>query len=59
VLPLDCDNSAELDMNIIYNTTFRRGRWGDTIDYTQLPARFETYHPHDQEVIRAKMAGLS
>jgi hypothetical protein len=58
-IPLAGDEFIEFDFGVAYHHTFERGRWGTYVDYEQLPARFETYSPADQERIKTKMAALA
>lgn len=55
-IPLADKESLDFDFGAVYRYTYRRGRWGDQVDYTQLPARFETYSPADQAHIQRRMA---
>lgn len=57
-VPLDDDNSIPFNFDEVYQYTFERGRWGEEVDYEQLPARFESYSRADQARIRARMAAI-
>lgn len=57
-IPLADEEVLDFDFGAVYHHTFVMRRWGVYIDYEQLPLRFETYSPADQERIRAKMAVL-
>ncbi len=57
-VPLAGDESILLDLNAVYQHTFRAGRWGDLLDYQTGPERAETYRPQDREYIRLVMARL-
>lgn len=54
-IPLADDDFLEFDFDSVYQDTFSIGRWGNNIDYTQLPRKFETYSQADQERIKAVM----
>lgn len=58
-IPLVGAESIVFDFNAVYHHTFLTGRWGNiAVDYAQEPARLDTYHPTDQESIRAVMQRL-
>ncbi len=50
-VPLMENEMMPFDFGAVYNSTFQRGRWGETLDYTRPPVRFETYSPDDQQRI--------
>jgi len=54
-LPLLGEEILPFDMSVAYSETFRRGRWGGSLDYSQPPIRFETYSADDQARISAVM----
>jgi hypothetical protein len=58
-LPLADEDVVLVDMDAIYQHTFRTGRWGDLLDYSAEPERMETYGAADQAAIRAVMAKLT
>jgi hypothetical protein len=60
-IPLAGEDSITLNLGTVYNLTFARNRYYGLVatDYAQLPARFETYTPADQERIRARMAAVA
>jgi hypothetical protein len=51
-LPLADSESLDFDLNVVYQRTFRAGRWNDLLDYRVEPERFDTYSPADQQYIR-------
>jgi hypothetical protein len=53
LLPLDGDNNFLFNFNPVYQQTFELGRWGQLINMSELPARFETYRADDQNEIRS------
>jgi hypothetical protein len=57
-IPLADSESLEFDFGAVYHYTFQRGRWGQMVNYAELPVRFETYSPADQARIQAQMAAL-
>jgi hypothetical protein len=57
-IPLSGQEFIDFDFGAVYHHTFMRGRWGNIVDYEQLPLRFETYSPIDQQRIQAKMAAI-
>jgi hypothetical protein len=57
-IPLAGEETLDFDFGAVYHHTFARGRWGVYLDYDQLPLRFESYSPADQERITAKAAQL-
>lgn len=57
-LPLAGEEMLLFDLNAVYQRTFKEGRWNDLLDYSQLPARFETYHADDQARIREVMKSV-
>jgi Protein of unknown function (DUF4058) len=62
VIPLAGDDKLEFEFGAVYHFTYRAMRWGihhDLVDYTQLPARFHTYSPADQERIHGRMAAIA
>ncbi|MBC7871919.1 MAG: DUF4058 family protein [Chitinophagaceae bacterium] len=58
LLPLAAEESLIFDLNPVYQKTFVEGRWGDMLDYTDEPERFDTYSAEDQAKIRAVMATI-
>lgn len=44
------------DMDKVYQETFEEGRFGDDVDYRQVPFRLNAYSPSDQQKIREVMA---
>lgn len=50
---------VQLDYDAVYQETFRRGRWGQEVDYAAMPLDFETYAPVDQAAIQARMAAIA
>lgn len=59
-LPLADDEVITVDVGQIYERTFSSRRlFQMVVDYTQLPANFESYSTHDQQRIRAKMAEIN
>lgn len=56
-IPLEGEDAFDLDFGAIYDQTFASmSAYSIRVDYTQLPERFETYNPADQEHIRQVMA---
>jgi hypothetical protein len=58
-IPLLGEQRLAFDFGVVYKHTYRFGPWGTFIDYTQLPARFETYSPADQARIQNRMAVIA
>jgi hypothetical protein len=56
-IPLAGEDAITVDFGEVYNITFSRNRYYGTrlVDYEQLPVRFETYSPDDQQRIREQM----
>lgn len=54
-IPLAGSETLTFDFGAVYHHTFERGRRGMLVDYTMLPARFETYSAEDQARIQAVM----
>jgi len=54
-IPLAGSETLAFDFGAVYQHTFERGRRGMLVDYTVLPARFETYSGEDQARVRAVM----
>jgi hypothetical protein len=56
-VPLAGPDTITVDFGAVYNTTFTRNRYYGTrvVDYEQLPVRFETYTPADQQRIKDRM----
>jgi hypothetical protein len=59
LMPLANADAVTFDLNTIYHEWFRRGRWGDFVDYTQPPERFDTYSAEDQARILSIMAQIN
>lgn len=58
-VPLADDDVIAVDFDAIYNHTFESRRvFRMVVDYTQEPARFNTYSQEDQRRIRAKMTEI-
>ena len=55
-IPLADDETLIFDLNTVYQHSFQAGRWGNLLDYTAEPERFNTYSPADQQVISTLMA---
>ncbi len=55
-IPLSGDDTLQFDFGAIYQHTFSVGRWGESLNYSAPPPRFETYHPADRVRIEAVMA---
>jgi hypothetical protein len=58
-VPLANDEQIVFDLTPVYQHTFRAGRWGNLLDYTTTPERFETYHVNDQQRIRDIMTKVA
>jgi hypothetical protein len=58
-IPLAATDTLEVNLGVVYTSTYQRGRWGTMIDYAQLPERLETYSAVDQERIRRRMADIA
>ena len=60
-IPLAGTDTIIVNFNEVYNITFSRNRYYGTriVDYEQLPLRFETYTPADQERIKARMQAVA
>jgi len=58
-IPLLKGENLVFNLGNAYAHTFRGGRWDEYVDYSQLPLRFETYHPRDQAIIQVKMAAIA
>jgi len=54
-IPLADEDSIIFDFEAVYQHTFRIGRWGIHIDYSELPRNFESYSEKDQAMIRRIM----
>jgi len=54
-IPLAGEDSIIFDFEAVYQHTFRIGRWGIHIDYSELPRNFESYSEKDQATIRQIM----
>ncbi len=54
-VPLANDERLVFDLTPVYQHTFLAGRWGNLLNYTTAPERFDIYSPTDQERIRALM----
>ncbi len=59
LLPLAEDDALIFDLTPVYQHTFENGRWANLVDYSVLPARFETYSLADQTRIHQKMASIA
>jgi hypothetical protein len=57
-IPLAEPQTIKVDFASVYNQTFESFQFGYNIDYEQLPDRFETYSPADQERIRQRMKAI-
>lgn len=58
-VPLSGSDTVTLDSGMVYRQTFERfGIYGYQVDYETLPPRIETYHPEDQQRIRARMQAV-
>lgn len=58
-IPLAGADKIVFDLGAVYQRLFAESRLCmDAVDYEQLPARFETHTPADQERIRARMAAV-
>lgn len=51
LLPLDGDNNFLFNFDPVYQQSFELGRWGQIINMSEEPARFETYRADDHQVI--------
>src|SRR5690606_10252748 len=59
-IPLADADVIVFDFGAVYNQFYANTRFfGETVDYEQLPVRFETYSPDDQQRIRAQMQAVS
>jgi hypothetical protein len=59
-IPLAGADQIAFDFGQVYHRLFAESRLCmEAMDYAQLPARFETYAPADQERIRARMAAVA
>jgi len=58
-IPLLDSDTTMLNLNSVYNHTFRTGRWGIHADYSVLPERFHTFSLADQERIRRRMVTIA
>ena len=60
-IPLAEDDTITVDFGKVYDTTFASNRYYGTrlVDYEQLPSRFETYTPTDQQRIQERMKALA
>lgn len=58
-LPLTNDEKMVFDLNSAYQQTFQAGRWGELLDYSIEPERFQTYSVSDQDFIRQIMTASS
>lgn len=54
-LPLEGEDWVTLPLTEAYEETFKRGRWGEDVDYAIEPPRMESYRGDDQDAIRAVM----
>jgi hypothetical protein len=57
-LPLLGQETVPCDFEAVYQETFLKGRYGNSVDYRQAPPRLASYAPHDQEKIRAAVARI-
>jgi hypothetical protein len=55
LIPLADDDSVVVDFDAVYQRMFVAGKWHKHIDYSQLPPRYDTYSPKDQDRIKAVM----
>lgn len=56
-IPLAGDETFTLDLNTVYQQTFHSLRaYSQRVDYLDLPERFDTYSPTDQDTIRRRIA---
>jgi Protein of unknown function (DUF4058) len=60
-IPLAGKEVLPLDMNPIYNQTFASNRYYGIklVDYSELPVRFDSYSPADQQRIRERMTAIA
>ncbi len=58
-IPLAGDEVISFDFGVVYKYTFENGRWGNFVDYSQLPARFHTYSQVDQTRIQQRMKTIA
>ena len=59
-IPLAGADSLIFDFDAVYNQFFASTRFfGEIVDYEQLPPRFETYTPADQQRIKARMQAVA
>lgn len=58
-VPLADEARISLEFDPAYQTAFNTGPWEYILDYGQLPSRFETYSPADQQRIRVLMQSLA
>jgi hypothetical protein len=54
-IPLSGDDKVSFDFGVPYRKTFEEMFYGDRIDYTALPLRFDTYQEIDQARILSRM----
>jgi hypothetical protein len=59
LLPLAETDQLIFDLTPVYQHTFESGRWGNLVDYSLMPARFETYSMIDRASIQQKMASIA
>jgi hypothetical protein len=58
-IPLAGEDRILFDLYPVFDHTFRSGRWNTYLDYTTVPARFDTYSADDQARILAIMAQIN
>jgi len=58
-LPLDNQDEVAVDFGRLYNELFNRRVFTILTDYSQFPARFESYSDTDQSYIRQRMAEIN
>jgi hypothetical protein len=57
-IPLSSNDALEFNFGIPYSKTFEESFYGDEVDYTQLPTKFQRYSEEDQTRIVARMLAV-
>lgn len=59
LIPLEGEDSVQLDFGVVYHQTFHSlPIYSLQVDYAELPAYFESYHPEDQTRIKRRMEAI-
>jgi hypothetical protein len=58
IIPLNGGDFLDFDFDVPYQQNFKSSFYGDTIDYSTLPLKFNSYRPADQARIARRMLSV-